>query len=245
MRIGSSFLKRRRKKLYLWVLSILVVWVLQYVRTGYLAVYPGPLIDLSKVVEVEGYSPRKSSFYMVSVVAKEANVYTFLRAIFDPKIGLWSKKSVLGSKTSEEYTKQSKELMEKSHKIATYIALTRQGLKTSPDGPFPVKVNIETGEVGGPSAGLVFALEILSRMHSDLVMERKIAGTGVLAPDGKVLPVGGVIQKAISCRREGVEILVVPRANAEEARRYAGEMKVIGVGSFDEAVFLLSRKGDP
>ena len=140
----------------------------------------------------------------------------------------------------EEYLEANRELMEQSQLTATYVALTVQGMSVPEAGPFPVQVSIRPGQVAGPSAGLVFALEIISRMEQDIVMGRKIAGTGMLSADGRVLPVGGVAQKTIACREEGVEVFLVPRQNLKEALRFAGDMKVYGVDTLEEAITLLA-----
>ncbi|QUL98358.1 MAG: hypothetical protein IMF26_10110 [Candidatus Fermentithermobacillus carboniphilus] len=236
---------RRLKRTALVTLVLLAALLLQYIPTGYLAVYPGPCSSLGEIVEVEGHPARESSFYMVSILAKDASIYAVVRALIDPSVTLWSKNQVLGSMTPEEYMAENRRLMEESQRISAYVAMRARGLVSSREDTLPINVSIKTGEVAGPSAGLVFALEILSRIDGDLVMGRKIAGTGVLDETGKVLPVGGVAQKVIACRRQGVDIFLVPKANLEEALKFAGKMRIIGVGTFDEAVLALSSGKSP
>ena len=74
----------------------------------------------------------------------------------------------------------------------------------------PKKVSIDAGGVGGPSAGLAFALEVWQKLGHDVVHGHKIAVTGEIDPDGSVGPIGGVKQKTYRCARGGCGRL--PRA---------------------------------
>jgi Lon-like protease len=108
----------------------------------------------------------------------------------------------------------------------------------------PIDVRIETGDVGGPSAGLAFALDLVDELGRDLDRGRKIAVTGEIELDGDVGPVGGLEQKTIGARRSGVDVFVVPAGeNAAEARRFAGDMRVVPVRSFQQALRALSTAG--
>ena len=88
----------------------------------------------------------------------------------------------------------------------------------------PVDVAIDTGVVGGPSAGLVFALAIVELLQAeDLLDGRVVAGTGTVTADGEVGAVGGVPQKLAGVTTgiggPPAEVFVLPRANLAEARR--------------------------
>ena len=86
----------------------------------------------------------------------------------------------------------------------------------------PLKVTIDAGDIGGPSAGLAFALDLLERLGKDVDHGRKIAATGEINLDGSVGPVGGIEQKTIGVRNSGIRVFLVPAGdNAAEARRYA------------------------
>jgi Lon-like protease len=105
----------------------------------------------------------------------------------------------------------------------------------------PVKVAIDLGGVGGPSAGLPFALDVLGQLGTNVTHGYKVAATGELDLDGSVSPIGGVEQKTIGARRAGVDVLLVPAGeNAVEARRYAGTLRVIPVESFRQALRALA-----
>ncbi|CAN5678121.1 protease DdcP [soil metagenome] len=105
----------------------------------------------------------------------------------------------------------------------------------------PVDIAIDLGRVGGPSAGLPFALEIARVLDRDVTHGCDIAATGELALDGTVLSVGGLQQKTIAARKADVEAFVVPAGeNADEARQHAGDMEIIPVESFQQALRLLT-----
>jgi PDZ domain-containing protein len=101
----------------------------------------------------------------------------------------------------------------------------------------PVRVKIDAGNVGGPSAGLPFALDIYDELGRDIDRGHRIAATGEIELDGDVLPVGGLKQKTIGARRSGVDTFLVPAGeNAEEARKHAGDMRVVPVRNFQQAL---------
>jgi Lon-like protease len=110
---------------------------------------------------------------------------------------------------------------------------------------FPVEVSVETGEVGGPSAGLAFTLSILDELTpGELTGGHDVAITGEILVDGTVKPVGGVRQKAAAARRDGVELFLVPDGEGADARARAGDdMEVVEVSSLDEALAALAEIG--
>ena len=101
----------------------------------------------------------------------------------------------------------------------------------------PFKVDIDLGDVGGPSAGLPFALEIARQLGRNVTRGCRIAATGELALDGSVLPIGGIEQKTIGVRRAGVDYFLVPVGeNASTAEKYADGLHVIPVDTFQQAL---------
>jgi PDZ domain-containing protein len=105
----------------------------------------------------------------------------------------------------------------------------------------PIKVTIDTGNLGGPSAGLAFTLEIYDSLTGRTLSHgRFVAATGTIDAHGDVGLVGGIQGKTVGARDHGFDVLLVPAAEAATARRYAGShLKVIGVKTFAGALAAL------
>jgi PDZ domain-containing protein len=101
----------------------------------------------------------------------------------------------------------------------------------------PIPVDIDLGGVGGPSAGLAFALDVVQELRHNVDHGLKVAATGEIELDGGVVPIGGVKQKVLGARRSNVDVFLVPAGdNAATARRYAGDLRIIAVESFRQAL---------
>lgn len=110
---------------------------------------------------------------------------------------------------------------------------------------FPVDIEIDTGQVGGPSAGLAFTLAILDRMTPGSLMgDQRVAVTGTIELDGSVGEVGGVDHKTEAAIREGAKLFLVPPGELELARKTAGDrIRVKAVRTLDEALKALEGAG--
>ena len=108
---------------------------------------------------------------------------------------------------------------------------------------FPFEVDIKTGNVGGPSAGLMMALNVYNNLiPEDITNSMIVAGTGTIEIDGSVGPVGGIKQKIIAAKRAGAELILVPVANFEEATQFeTDKTAIVAVDSFDEALSVISQ----
>lgn len=104
----------------------------------------------------------------------------------------------------------------------------------------PIDVKIDTGNIGGPSAGLAFALDVMEKLGRDVDHGHRVAATGELFPDGSVGEIGGIKQKTIGARSAGVDVFLVPAENAAEARANADGLRVIAVRSLDQALRALA-----
>jgi PDZ domain-containing protein len=110
---------------------------------------------------------------------------------------------------------------------------------------FPIEVRISSGSIGGPSAGLMWALGLYDLLTpGDLTGGRTIAGSGAIGPDGTVYPVGGVAEKIAAAARAGAEVFFVPDGNTR-AVEAAGErgLEIVPVGSLDDALAYLQGGG--
>jgi PDZ domain-containing protein len=113
-----------------------------------------------------------------------------------------------------------------------------------PDVDFPVDIDIDTRDVSGPSGGLAFALTIIDDLTpGNLTGGKKVAVSGTIDGAGTVGEVGGVAQKAVAARAAGARLMLVPRPEVAAARRKAGDIKVVGVRTLDEALDVLDANG--
>jgi len=122
------------------------------------------------------------------------------------------------------------------------VTLDTEGL----DVKLPFEINIDSGSVVGPSAGVAYALELIDVLTpGELTGGTTVAATGELGLDGSITAIGGVAQKTVTVERAGARVFLVPRANLAEARAKAGkQLKVYAVGTIDDALKVLgSLKG--
>jgi PDZ domain-containing protein len=114
-------------------------------------------------------------------------------------------------------------------------------LEQATDIRLPLNVSIDANGVGGPSAGLAFALDVMEELGRNVDRGHKVAATGEIFLNGAVGPIGGVKQKTIGARRAGVDAFLVPAGdNAREARKYAHGLRIIPVKSFQQALHALA-----
>ncbi|WP_202076916.1 SepM family pheromone-processing serine protease [Caldalkalibacillus salinus] len=112
-------------------------------------------------------------------------------------------------------------------------------------------VEIETSRIGGPSAGLMFSLEIYNQLtEHDITKGYRVAGTGTIAPDGMVGRIGGIHQKIVAADKAGAEIFFAPHEEGAEESNYqraltaaediGTEMKIVPVDYIKDALDYLS-----
>ena len=109
----------------------------------------------------------------------------------------------------------------------------------------PFDVDIDTQNIGGPSAGLMYALTIVDLLtEDDLTHGQVIAGTGTINSQGEVGTIGGVRQKAVAAEAAGATIMLVPAGNYEEALSAPTEsIQLIPVATLEEAIEALDLTG--
>jgi PDZ domain-containing protein len=107
------------------------------------------------------------------------------------------------------------------------------------DLPFAVRFR-DRPRVGGPSAGLVYALALGDMLDpGDTAAGRAVAASGTVSAGGRVGPVGGIDEKGVAAAEAGADLLLVPR---QEVSSVAGvPLDVVGVGSLDQALTVLGR----
>lgn len=103
-----------------------------------------------------------------------------------------------------------------------------------------------THDVGGPSAGLVFALAIYDQISpDDLLQGRSVAGTGEIDPTGRVRPIGGLQEKIASAERVDASVFLVPGDNCRDLAGLRTDMDLIRAETLQDAIRGLRALGDP
>ena len=144
-------------------------------------------------------------------------------------------------------------MVNKTHLVDTLLSLNQNiitvfspehGFRGTGDAGAKIEneIDIKTGNVGGPSAGLMMALNVYNNLiPNDITNSLIIAGTGTIEIDGSVGPVGGIRQKVIAAKRAGSELILVPTANYEEASPLStDDTAIVAVDSFEEALKVIS-----
>ena len=122
------------------------------------------------------------------------------------------------------------------------------GINIQEQFDFPFDVKIKLDETGGPSGGLIFALGIVEKLtQADLIRSRNIAGTGTITTDGLVGPIGGIAEKIIGAKNDGVDLFFTPINNCQDinnpdqigAGKGGKSMKIVPVATLAEAIEVL------
>ena len=127
------------------------------------------------------------------------------------------------------------------------------------DEEFPIDIEVDTGRVGGPSAGLAITLGIMDVLsEGELTGGLSVVATGTINRDGTVGIVGGIQQKVVAAERSGADLFIVPlccdnlvstatgepvESNFEEAINFGGDIEIIGVNTLDEALQAIGERG--
>ena len=132
------------------------------------------------------------------------------------------------------YSIETKSLEENSGKPSIGVLITPY--KRNYD--FPIKININAGQIGGPSAGSMFALEIYNQLsEEDITQGAKIAGTGTINLDGSIGKIDGIGQKIVAAKEEGASLFFVPAGNWELAQEIkVDDIELVKVETFEQII---------
>ena len=123
------------------------------------------------------------------------------------------------------------------------------GVEVTEQFKFPFSVKFTVGNIGGPSAGMMFALGLIDKLtHDDLTGGKFIAGTGEITSSGLVQPIGGIQQKMLGARAAGATVFLAPAANCPDVRgSVPAGLRVLKVATLSQAMSDLEalKKGQP
>jgi Lon-like protease len=107
---------------------------------------------------------------------------------------------------------------------------------------YPFEVKIRLDDVGGPSAGLMFALGIVEKLGPEsLTQGRRIAGTGTIDDNGRVGAIGGIVEKLQGARKRGATLFLAPAKNCEDITYIPDGLTVVPVNTLAEAIKVLQQ----
>lgn len=199
---------------------------------------PKILGDGAQVVEIMPESPAKDKLLPGDIIKKvdKENV-----KIAEEVVTKVSNRDI-GEKVELEVEREKKTMIvslptmeSKTEKGKSVVGIYITTLNWKP--VLPLKIDIDTGEIGGPSAGSMFTMEILNQLTpEDLTKGRKIAGTGTISLDEQIGEIGGIEQKVAAAYRDGAEIFFAPKKNAEAAMKAAEglDIEVVSVTKLDD-----------
>jgi len=112
------------------------------------------------------------------------------------------------------------------------------GVEITEEYKFPFQVKFSVGDIGGPSAGMMFALGIIDKLTKmSLTAGRFIAGTGEITASGQVQPIGGIQQKMTGARNAGATIFLTPAANCADTKgAVPAGLRLVKVSTLNQAV---------
>jgi Lon-like protease len=112
------------------------------------------------------------------------------------------------------------------------------GVQVQEQYKFPINVQITVGDIGGPSAGMMFALGMIDKLTKDNLAGGKfIAGTGEITASGQVQPIGGIQQKMVGARSAGATVFLAPAGNCSStAGAVPAGLRVVRVSTLSQAV---------
>lgn len=207
-------------------------------RLGYhVAVHPNGVIVNAVDLGTAAYRKLQPADVIVGIDGKPTPTITALRRILNPvKPGdVVQVRIKRGSKVLTESLKTVNNPQLPGHALIGFEPAQAAQIK------LPIRVSIDAQGIGGPSAGLAFALEVMQQLGRNVDRGHRVAATGEMELDGAVAPIGGVKQKIFDARKAKVDVFLVPAGdNARVARRYAGPVHIIPVRSFGQALHALA-----
>ncbi|BBH68370.1 hypothetical protein ACTI_50550 [Actinoplanes sp. OR16] len=211
----------------------------------YVVEMPGPTVNVlgdrdgEPVITVTGaeVSASAGKLLLTTVqVQTRVRVADAVRSWFDDDRAMVPRDVVYpGGLTAEETDARNTALFATSQEDATAAALRTVGNAGRP------AVTFAAGDIGGPSAGLMFTLGIVDKLtREDLTGGRIVAGTGSVEASGAVGPIGGIPLKLRGAQAAGAELFLVPEANCAEALRNSRPgLTMAKVSTVDEALTAL------
>ena len=210
-------------------------------KLGYEVNIHGEGVEIIEVLEnSEASGKLQSGDIITSIDGNQTDIAsTAVDLIRNREIGDTVDLEVLRDNKKINLTVETIELPESPGKPSIGILITTKNLNYD----FPIEVKYDTGNIVGPSAGGMFALEIYNQLvEEDLTKGKKIAGTGTINIEGEIGQIDGIEQKIIAAEEANVEIFILPEENFEAAKKVNTSIELVPVKTFEEAVQFLTNQ---
>jgi PDZ domain-containing protein len=244
-------LRFSRPPLFIRFLLPLILLIALFAPMNFVLVTPGPATELfPKVLTIQESAgvdtyPVKGQLNLLTIYITNPESYVFGAEI----LGCWAwgdcvamPRSVMyqDGATDDAEVETGKKEMVKSQNVAlaaAKAAIARNFSGTNLDAVKDSSVKVSLKNTGGPSGGLIFTLGLVDLLtQEDLLQGRNIAGTGTIAVDGGVGPIGGVTEKIIGAKRAGASILFISTQNCNELPAKVEGIQVIAIEKIDQAI---------
>ena len=213
-------------------------------KLGYEVKVQGEGVEIIEVLEAsQAYNELKNGDIIKNIDGQKVEIASeAVDIIRNREVGDKVNIEVIRDNERLAFTVETIELSESPGKPSIGILIRTKNL----DYEFPIQVSYDTGNIVGPSAGGMFALEIYNQLvEEDLTDGKRIAGTGTINLEGEIGQIDGIVQKSIAAERAEAEIFIVPQENYEKAKTVETNLKLVPVETFDDAIeFLKSQNLD-
>jgi len=210
-------------------------------KLGYDVNIQGEGVEIIEVLKnSEAAGKLQSGDIITSIDGNETDIASAaVDIIRNREIGDTVNLEVLRDNKKINLTVETIELPESPGKPSIGILITTKNLNYE----FPIEVKYDTGNIVGPSAGGMFALEIYNQLvEEDLTKGKKIAGTGTINLEGEIGQIDGIKQKIIAAEEAQAEIFILPEENYEAAKNVKKNIQLVPVKTFEEAIQFLTNQ---
>ncbi|MBU1975626.1 MAG: hypothetical protein KKG59_04450 [Nanoarchaeota archaeon] len=240
--------KKKKRLIIIYAFTLVFIFIFFFIPLPYYSLFPGELINLGEIVTTSNNDSSEHFFSLTSNVYEnpyshrvgltansfKVNLIVFIIGKISREVELVEIPKSYENISSNQIKEYQYNLLNESLLISMQLAFEYLKVNES-------EVDIAFGEYAGSSGSLMLALEIINQLgDEDLIMGRKIAGTGDLNITGEVIEVGGIHQKIITAEKNKVDIMIIPEPDLDEVPDDT-EIQIIVVTNLTQAIYLLTK----
>ena len=244
-----NYLGSHSLRYFAGAIAVILAVVTMLLPSAYTVEGPGPTQDVlgsssgSDVISISGTETHKDSGKLLLVTVNASGVPGYpvtnaqaLLAWANPKATVIPQEAVFPvGQSAKDYAKESNKEISSSQNAAATAA--KRFLKAHGYDVSGMKVSMHVDDIGGPSAGMMYALGVIDKLtEADETGGKTIAGTGTIDAKGKVGAIGGIRLKMIGAKRDGATWFLAPESNCSDVVGHVPQgLHVVKVGTLDEA----------